>query len=102
MEAAAWLKQCDAFPKTRDEAREFFQRTSAGGAITIVSACFMALLFLSELRGSLARSLACSPAPLPLVFLNSGAAAVVSAVRPCWPVSSREPPPPPRAALQAS
>ena len=54
MEAAAWLKHCDAFPKTRDEAREFFQRTSAGGAITIVSACFMALLFLSELRELLA------------------------------------------------
>ena len=35
----------------REEAAEFFNRTAAGGAITIVSALFMALLFFSELRG---------------------------------------------------
>ena len=39
----------------REEAAEFFNRTSAGGAITIVSALFMALLFFSELRECPAR-----------------------------------------------
>lgn len=34
----------------REEAAEFFNRTSAGGVITLVSALFMALLFFSELR----------------------------------------------------
>lgn len=46
----AFLAKCDAFPKQREEAAEFFNRTSAGGAITIVSGLFMALLFFSELR----------------------------------------------------
>ena len=43
------LKLCDAFPKQREEAAEFFHRTTSGGVITLVSACVMALLFLSEL-----------------------------------------------------
>lgn len=34
----------------REEAAEFFNRTTAGGVITLVSGLFMALLFLSELR----------------------------------------------------
>ena len=34
----------------REEAAEFFNRTSAGGAITLVASLFMALLFFSELR----------------------------------------------------
>lgn len=48
--AASLLKKLDAFPKQREEAAEFFQRTTAGGVITIVSSLFMALLFFSELR----------------------------------------------------
>ncbi|PSC71879.1 Endoplasmic reticulum-Golgi intermediate compartment 3 [Micractinium conductrix] len=47
---AAVLRKLDAFPKQREEAADFFQRTTAGGAITIVSAIFMTLLFFSELR----------------------------------------------------
>lgn len=34
----------------REEAAEFFNRTTAGGIITLVSSAFMALLLLSELR----------------------------------------------------
>jgi hypothetical protein len=34
----------------REEAAEFFNRTAAGGAITLVSTLFMAILFFSELR----------------------------------------------------
>ncbi|KAI7843637.1 hypothetical protein COHA_002876 [Chlorella ohadii] len=45
---ASLLRKCDAFPK--QEAAEFFNRTSAGGAITLVASLFMALLFFSELR----------------------------------------------------
>ncbi|KAL4431733.1 hypothetical protein ABPG77_002949 [Micractinium sp. CCAP 211/92] len=44
------LKKLDAFPKQREEAAEFFNRTTAGGVITLVSGLFMALLFFSELR----------------------------------------------------
>eukprot|EP00887_Chlorella_sp_A99_P002342 scaffold10.g2342.t1 len=44
------LKYLDAFPKQREEAAEFFQRTTSGGVITLVSAAFMVLLFFSELR----------------------------------------------------
>ncbi|KAI3431420.1 hypothetical protein D9Q98_004473 [Chlorella vulgaris] len=44
------LKRLDAFPKQREEAAEFFNRTAAGGAITLVSTLFMAILFFSELR----------------------------------------------------
>lgn len=38
------------FNTQREEAAEFFNRTSAGGAITLVASLFMALLFFSELR----------------------------------------------------
>jgi hypothetical protein len=41
------LKALDAYPKIRDD--EFFQKTMAGGAITIGSSVIMVLLFLSEL-----------------------------------------------------
>lgn len=34
----------------REEAAEFFNRTTAGGVITVVSSLLMAVLFLSELR----------------------------------------------------
>jgi hypothetical protein len=44
------LRALDAFPKARDEAAEFFERTAAGGAITLAAAAVMALLFLSELH----------------------------------------------------
>ena len=61
---ASLLKRFDAFPKQREEAAEFFNRTSAGGAITIVSALFMALLFFSELRECTTGRLAgCGPGP---------------------------------------
>lgn len=43
------LSRFDAFPKARDEAAEFFQRTAAGGIISIVAAVLMGVLFLSEL-----------------------------------------------------
>lgn len=48
---AGWtfLRHFDAFPKQREEAKEFFQSTVAGGIITIVAASLMAILFLSEL-----------------------------------------------------
>lgn len=54
--ATGWgvLRHFDAFPKQREEAKEFFQSTVAGGVITIVAVGLMALLFLSELgEGSL-------------------------------------------------
>lgn len=43
------LARFDAFPKARDEAAEFFQRTAAGGIISIIAAVLMGILFLSEL-----------------------------------------------------
>lgn len=42
----------------REEAAEFFNRTTAGGVITLVSALFMSLLFFSELREFLALTVA--------------------------------------------
>lgn len=44
----AFMRQLDAFPKQREEAKEFFQSTVAGGVITLVAASLMAILFLSE------------------------------------------------------
>jgi hypothetical protein len=43
------LKNFDAFPKQREEAAEFFQRSASGGVITLVAAFFMTILFFSEL-----------------------------------------------------
>lgn len=43
------LRHFDAFPKQREEAKEFFQSTIAGGVITLVAAALMTLLFMSEL-----------------------------------------------------
>ena len=43
------LKKLDAFPKQREEASEFFQKSTTGGVITIVTAVLMAMLFVSEL-----------------------------------------------------
>ncbi|KAL6778898.1 hypothetical protein ACKKBG_A04140 [Auxenochlorella protothecoides x Auxenochlorella symbiontica] len=43
------LRHFDAFPKQREEAKEFFQSTMAGGVITLVAAALMTLLFVSEL-----------------------------------------------------
>jgi hypothetical protein len=43
----AQLKALDAFPKVNED---FFQKTMSGGIITVVAACFMLILFLSETR----------------------------------------------------
>ena len=43
------LKLFDAFPKQREEAAEFFTRTTSGGIITLVATFFMTILFFSEL-----------------------------------------------------
>lgn len=43
------LRSLDAWPKQRAEAAEFFQKTTSGGVITLVSALIMTLLFFSEL-----------------------------------------------------
>ena len=43
------VKRLDAFPKQREEASEFFQKSTSGGIITIVTAVMMAMLFVSEL-----------------------------------------------------
>ena len=39
----------DAFPKQREEASEFFQKSTSGGIITIVTVVMMTMLFMSEL-----------------------------------------------------
>ncbi|GAB4814044.1 hypothetical protein N2152v2_001090 [Parachlorella kessleri] len=43
------LRMFDAFPKQRDEAQEFFQKTTTGGIITLAASLFMFILFCSEL-----------------------------------------------------
>jgi hypothetical protein len=75
-------------PVQREEAAEFFNRTSAGGAITIVSALFMALLFFSELRECPARRSVQISCQGCLLALGAGCPPLA---RLCWP------PPPPAA-----
>ena len=44
-----FLRALDAFPKQREEASEFFQKSTSGGIITVVTVLMMAMLFMSEL-----------------------------------------------------
>jgi hypothetical protein len=43
------IRALDVFPKQREEASEFFQKSTSGGVITIVTGVLMAILFMSEL-----------------------------------------------------